>query len=43
MLGQKTNKVITVGQKVSKVLEANKVTRKIDFEIIAFNNESKTN
>ncbi|KEZ22571.1 ribonuclease R [Ureaplasma diversum] len=37
MVGQKTNKVITVGQKVRvRVLEANKITRKIDFEIIAF-------
>lgn len=37
LVAQKTNKVITVGQKVRvKVLEANKITRKIDFEIVAF-------
>ena len=36
LVGQKRNKVITVGNKVRvRVIEANKTTRKIDFELVA--------
>ncbi|WP_303923619.1 ribonuclease R [Ureaplasma parvum] len=36
LVGQKRNKIITIGNKVRvRVIEANKLTRKIDFELVA--------